>query len=58
VIIDGRIVVEGGRLVGIDEEAVRAAAQEPYDRLRDQFSRWDPGHRPARTLFPPALPTM
>jgi cytosine/adenosine deaminase-related metal-dependent hydrolase len=58
VIVDGRTLVEGGRLVGIDEDAVRAAAQVPYDRLRDQFSRWDRGHRPARALFPPALPTI
>jgi cytosine/adenosine deaminase-related metal-dependent hydrolase len=58
VIIDGRTVVDRGRLVGVDEEAIRTAAQAPYDRLRDQFSRWDRGHRPAGALFPPALPVI
>jgi cytosine/adenosine deaminase-related metal-dependent hydrolase len=58
VIIDGRTVVDGGRLVGVDEEALVAAAQLPYDTLREQFSRWDAGRRPARVLFPTALPTI
>jgi len=58
VIIDGRTVVEDGRLLGVDEEAVLAAAQAPYDRLREQFARWDRGRRPARVLFPSALPTI
>jgi 5-methylthioadenosine/S-adenosylhomocysteine deaminase len=58
VIIDGRTIVENGRLVGVDEDALLAAAQVPYDRLREQFARWDRGRRPARVLFPPALPTI
>jgi cytosine/adenosine deaminase-related metal-dependent hydrolase len=57
VIIDGRTVVDSGRLVGVDEEALIAAAQGPYDALRHQLSRWDRGRRPASVLFPPALPT-
>ncbi|MDR7417926.1 MAG: chlorohydrolase family protein [Armatimonadota bacterium] len=58
VIIDGRTVVDGGTLTGVDEDAILAAAQAPYDRLREQFARWDRGHRPARVLFPAALPTI
>jgi cytosine/adenosine deaminase-related metal-dependent hydrolase len=58
VIIDGRTVVEEGRLLGVDEEALVAAAQAPYDAFKHQFSRWDRGRRPASALFPPALPTV
>jgi cytosine/adenosine deaminase-related metal-dependent hydrolase len=58
VIVHGRTVVEGGRLVGVDEEALTAAAQIPYNALRTQFSRWDRGHRPAGALFPPSLPSI
>ncbi|MGQ0570043.1 MAG: chlorohydrolase family protein [Armatimonadota bacterium] len=58
VIIDGRDVVADSRLVGVDEEALVAAVQIPYDTLRRQFSRWDRGRRPASVLFPPALPAI
>lgn len=58
VIIDGRTVVEGGRLIGVDEEALIAAAQAPYDAFRAQFSRWDRGRRPADVLFPPSFPRI
>lgn len=56
VIIDGRTVVDGGRLVDLDEEALLAAARGPYSILREQFSRWDRARRPASVLFPPSLP--
>jgi cytosine/adenosine deaminase-related metal-dependent hydrolase len=58
VIVDGRTIVDGGRLVGVDEDALIAAAQAPYDGFKRQFSRWDRGGRPASVLFPPALPTI
>ncbi len=58
VIVDGKTLVDEGRLVGVDEEALVAAAQAPYDAFRHQFSRWDRGHRPPSALFPPALPTI
>jgi cytosine/adenosine deaminase-related metal-dependent hydrolase len=58
VIIDGKTIVEDGRLAGVDEEALIAAAQAPYDAFKHQFSRWDRGRRPASVLFPPALPTI
>jgi cytosine/adenosine deaminase-related metal-dependent hydrolase len=58
VIVDGRTIVEEGRLVGVDEEALIAAAQAPYDALQEQFSRWDRGRRPRSVLFPSALPMV
>lgn len=58
VVIDGRTVVEGSRVTGVDEDAVTAAAQAPYDALRAQFGRWDRGYRPSGTLFPPSLPVV
>jgi cytosine/adenosine deaminase-related metal-dependent hydrolase len=33
VLVDGRVLVEGGRLVSMDEEAVRAHAQEAGARI-------------------------
>ena len=33
VLIDGRIVLEHGRVVGVDEQAIRARAQESVERL-------------------------
>ena len=33
VLIDGRIVLEHGRVVGVDEQAIRARAQESAERL-------------------------
>ncbi len=56
VVIDGRTVVDGGRLVDLDEEALLAAARGPYNALRAQLSRWDRARRPASVLFPPSLP--
>lgn len=58
VIIDGRTVVDGGRLVDVDEAALLAAARNPYDTLRTQFTRWDRGHRPTKALFPQSLPRV
>ncbi len=57
VIIDGRTVVDGGRLVDVDEEALVAAASGPYNALRTQFSRWDRAGRTVSVLFPPSLPS-
>lgn len=58
VIVDGQTLVADGRLAQADETEIVAAAHAPYNALRDRFGRWDRGHRPARVLFPPALPEI
>jgi len=34
VLVDGRVVLEHGRVIGVDEERIRQQAQEAADRLR------------------------
>ena len=55
VLVDGRIIVEGGRLLTADEDELVRRAQAPYDRYKATFSTWDRERRPSETLFPPAL---
>jgi 5-methylthioadenosine/S-adenosylhomocysteine deaminase len=39
VLVDGRVVVERGRVTTVDEESIRARAQEAADRQRGQSAR-------------------
>lgn len=57
VIVDGRVLVEAGRLVTVDEDELRRRAQVPYERYKAAFSQWDGHARASSVLFPPALPT-
>ena len=41
-LVDGRVVLDGGRVLGVDEERLRARAQEAADRLRAESARrWE-----------------
>ena len=51
VLVDGRVVVEGGRVLGVDEAALRDRARESVERLahenRDLLT-WPPASRAVR----------
>lgn len=56
VISDGRIVVEGGKLRGLDEAALVARARQVYRNVKERIvARFWPG-RTEEELFPNALP--
>lgn len=56
VIVGGRSLIEDGRAVAVDEEALLARAREAFGRYRETFAQWDPERRPADRLFPPSFP--
>jgi 5-methylthioadenosine/S-adenosylhomocysteine deaminase len=55
VFVDGRAVVEGGKVVGLDERDLAAKAAEAHIWQRDRFVEQHPRHETAATLFPPTL---
>jgi cytosine/adenosine deaminase-related metal-dependent hydrolase len=58
VFVNGRHVVENGAIPGLDVAALRAWAQDYFDRYTAAFSAWDYQLRPAAELFPPSFPTV
>ncbi len=55
-IVDGRQVLEDGRMPGVDLPQLRARAQEGFDRFKSSYTHFDLSHRPGDVLFPPAFP--
>jgi cytosine/adenosine deaminase-related metal-dependent hydrolase len=58
VIVDGRTVVEGGRVVGVDEERVLADAQREAERLWAEVAEWHWQKLDADALSPPSFPPL
>jgi cytosine/adenosine deaminase-related metal-dependent hydrolase len=58
VIVDGRTVVEGGRVVGIDEEKVRDDAQREAERLWATVPEWHWQGLTADELSPMSFPPL
>ncbi len=58
VIIDGRTVVENGRMVGVDEDALLARVQPISDKLRAAIPGRDWRDRSLDEVLPPAFPIM
>jgi cytosine/adenosine deaminase-related metal-dependent hydrolase len=56
VIVDGKVVVEGGRIPGVDEEALTRKANEVNQRQKMAFVAQNPTGKPAEALFPPSFP--
>ena len=55
VIVGGRILVEGGRALAFDEEAVLREAASSTDAVWDAYAGYDWDGKAARERFPPAL---
>jgi 5-methylthioadenosine/S-adenosylhomocysteine deaminase len=58
VIVDGRTVVEGGHVVGLDEAQVLADAQREAERLWAEVPEWHWEKLTADELSPPSFPTL
>jgi cytosine/adenosine deaminase-related metal-dependent hydrolase len=55
-IVDGRVVVEGGRVPGVDEEELAKKANEVNQRQKMAFTRQNPMGLSVDELFPPSFP--
>ena len=58
VIVDGRTVVAGGRVVGVDEEALRHEAQQEAERLWATVPEWHWEGLTTEQLSPTAFPPL
>src|SRR5262247_270899 len=58
VIIDGRTVVEGGHVIGVDEAQVLADAQREAERLWAEVPEWHWEKLTADQLSPPSFPPL
>ena len=56
VIVDGRVVVEGGRVPGVDEEELARKANEVNQRQKMAFASQNPMGMSVDELFPPSFP--
>ncbi len=58
VIVDGRTLVEGGHVVGVDEVQVLADAQREAERLWAEVPEWHWEKLTADELSPPSFPPL
>ncbi|MGY3340675.1 cytosine/adenosine deaminase-related metal-dependent hydrolase [Streptomyces filamentosus] len=56
VVIDGRTVLRGGAVPGVDEAAWSARAQGLFDRMKAAYADRDHRHRTPAELFPGSFP--
>ena len=58
VIVDGKTVVEQGRVVGVDEEALWAKTQQTFLRYKANWVGLDWAKRSSDELYPPVIPII
>src|SRR5262249_2126031 len=58
VLVDGRVVVDGGRVLGVDERRLLADAQREAERLWDSVPRWHWQGRTAEEFAPTSFPSL
>ena len=58
VIINGRIVVQDGRIPGLDMAQMKAEGQRYFDKLKAAYPERDYMQRPVNELFPPSFHTV
>ena len=55
-IVDGRVVVENGQVLGVDAAALRDECQASAEAYWQAYGGWDPDGLTADRRFPPSLP--
>jgi hypothetical protein len=58
VFVDGRLVVDGGHVIGVDERALLAEAQTEAEALRATVPEWHWEKATADEMSPPAFPLL
>ncbi|MFN8526001.1 MAG: chlorohydrolase family protein [Chloroflexota bacterium] len=58
VVVDGRTVVDNGRVVGVDDEALRVQAQAYFEKMVDAYPERDYLQRTRAELFPTSFRTV
>ena len=56
VLVHGKVVVQEGRVVGVDEEELASKARQAWLKYKGGVAAWDPAGRPSDEVFPPLLP--
>jgi hypothetical protein len=56
VIVDGQTLIQGGRAVHLDEEAVYTAARQATHRFWGNVATWHWGGQDIDQIIPPAFP--
>ena len=56
VLVGGKVVVEAGRVVGVDEEELAHKARQAWLKYKGGIAAWDPANRPSDEVFPPLFP--
>ena len=56
VLVGGEVVVEGGRVVGVDEEGLAHKARQAWLKYKGGVAAWDAAKRPISEVFPPLFP--
>ena len=57
VLVDGKVVVEAGRVVGVDEEELGARTQDAWLRYKAGIVARNHANRSSQEMFPPLLPS-
>ncbi len=55
VIVDGKTIMEKGRVLGVDEAALLAQVQQASNHMWEQIASWDWGKRSASEISPPSF---
>ncbi len=58
VLVGGEVVVEGGRVVGLDEEDLENRARQAWLKYKSGVVSWDQGGLSSEEVFPPLLPMV
>ncbi len=58
VMVDGKVVMEGGQVMGVDEAGLIRQATEAHLWQKERFAAQNPEGKPASVLFPTTYPVI